>query len=188
MSSALPKPPPLTVAEYLEGEEQSEVRHEYLAGEVFAMAGASDRHNIIAGNLFAALHGQLRGKKCQVFIADMKLRMQVRDEELFYYPDVMVACDPADNARLYRERPAALFEILSESTERVDRREKLWNYCEIPSLEFCALIEQDRMLVTLLRRQHGWRREEFRNPDDLVSLDSIGCSLTLAEIYERSGV
>lgn len=188
MSSALAQEAFTSVEEYLEGEERSDVRHEYLAGAVVAMAGATDRHNIIALNIAASLHRQLRGQRCQAFIADMKLRLRVRDEEDFYYPDVMVACDPADSAPLYRERPTALIEVLSGATERVDRREKLWRYCEIPSLECCALVEQERMEITLLRRASGWKRELLREPGEMLTLDGTGCAITLAGIYERSGL
>lgn len=188
MSSALAESEFISVEEYLGGEERSEIRHEYLDGAVVEMAGASDRHNILAGNIFASLHGQLRGKRCQAFIADMKLRLRVRNEDNFYYPDIMVACDPADNAALYRERPTALIEVLSGATERVDRREKLWRYWELPSLECCALVEQDRMEITLLRRASDWNREVLREPGDILALDGTGCAITLADIYERSGL
>src|SRR5262245_26554542 len=95
----------LTPEEYLEGERYSDVRHEYVDGRVYAMAGASDDHNRIAANLLAFLHAALRGKPCEPFMADMKVKIPSRFADAFYYPDVMVACDPADNARYYRERP-----------------------------------------------------------------------------------
>lgn len=86
----------LSVDDYLEGERQSEVRHEYIGGEVYGMVGASDRHNLIAGNLFAVLRPLVRGTPCQLFMADMKVHLSVAGEDAFYYPDLMLACDPTD--------------------------------------------------------------------------------------------
>ena len=110
----------VTPEEYLEGELLSEVRHEYVAGRVFAMAGASDDHNRISLNIAASLHAQLRGKPCEAFFNDMKAKVA----PAFYYPDVMVVCDPADNHRYFRERPSVVFEVSSPDTERTDRRER----------------------------------------------------------------
>ena len=88
----------ISVDEYLGGEKLAEVRHEFVAGHVFAMAGASEEHNFIAGNIFAALHAHLQGKSCRVFLAEMKARLLASETDIFYYPDVMVACDPRDTA------------------------------------------------------------------------------------------
>src|SRR2546423_65871 len=101
----------ISVEEYLAGELQSEVRHEYLGGDLYTMAVASMEHNIIAGNIYMALREHLRGGPCQVFMSDMKVRLKdAQAEDYLYYPDVMVACDPADNALYYRERPVVLIE------------------------------------------------------------------------------
>src|SRR5438876_4814746 len=100
--------------EYLEGELHSEVRHEYVGGHVYAMAGASDDHNRIALNISSALHERLRGKRCEPFMVDMKLK--IPGSQAFYYPDVLVACDPADKAKYFRERPMVVFEVLSSET------------------------------------------------------------------------
>lgn len=101
MISAKPVPY-ITEDEYLEGEQLAEVKHEYFDGQVYAMAGASDGHELVAGNIFAALLAHLRGKGCRVFKSDMKLRLQFRGKTLHYYPDIMVACDSADTNPLYR--------------------------------------------------------------------------------------
>src|SRR5687768_17178933 len=116
----------ITPDEYLEGERSSPVRHEYVAGRVFAMAGASDDHNRIAGSLFGEIYSHLRGKRCEAFTNDMKVRLP--ESDAFYYPDVLVACDPSDNNRYFRERPSHIFEVISPETERVDRREKMLAY------------------------------------------------------------
>ncbi len=108
----------ISVEDYLTGELESEVRHEYFGGVVRAMAGASDRHERVSGNLFAALHAHLKGGPCQVFKDGMKLRLEVNKSDVFYYPDVMVACDPKDDHRYFRERPSLVVEVLSEDVNR----------------------------------------------------------------------
>ncbi len=188
MSSALLQPTPLSVEEYLAGEEQSEVRHEFIAGAVYAMSGASEPHNIIALNIASALRAQLRGRRCRAFMADMKLRLRILEDDVFYYPDVMVACDPTDRASHYKERPTILFEVLSDTTAHIDRREKFFSYRSIPTLENYVLVEQEQRLVTILRRRLDWAPERLREPDDILRLDGIECALTLADIYEESGV
>src|SRR6185436_17648180 len=138
--------------EYLQGERLAEVRHEYVNGQVYAMAGASDDHNRIAGNIFAALHAALNNTRCEPFINDMKVRIPPTFADVFYYPDVIVACTPKDNAKYFRERPTVIFEVISPDTERIDRREKVLSYRQIPTLRAYVIVEQDRMAVTVLHR------------------------------------
>src|SRR3989442_7944786 len=115
MTSALAQSQQLILAEeYLEGERFSDVRHEYVGGYVYAMAGASDDHNRITVNIIGELRERLRGKRCEPFGADMKLK--IPGSQAFYYPDVLVACDPADSAKYFREHPAIVFEVLSPET------------------------------------------------------------------------
>ncbi len=176
--------PFLSVEDYIEGELHSEVKHEYLGGEVYAMAGASDAHNLIVGNLFAALHRHLRGGPCRVFMSDMKVRIQNMRDDYFYYPDVMVACRAEDKARYWREQPKLLVEVLSESTERVDTREKLFAYQTIADLEEYVVLAQDRREATVFRRSGGeWFSVKVAG-DGLLELVSVGLSVGLAEIYE----
>src|SRR5437870_10312648 len=94
--------------EYLEGERSAEVRHEYVDGHVYAMAGASEDHNRIVGNIFALLHASLRGKRCEPFMTDMKVKIPPRFADVFYYPDVIVVCDSTDSAKYFRERPSII--------------------------------------------------------------------------------
>ena len=103
----------ISVEEYLSGEQLSDVKHEYIAGQVYAMAGASNVHNIIALNLAAALHNHLDGSPCVPYVSDMKVKVKAAHEELFYYPDVIVAWDPSDHARQWRERPVLIVEVSS---------------------------------------------------------------------------
>jgi Uma2 family endonuclease len=124
----------LTVEDYLEGEKLSEARHEYFDGRVTAMAGASEDHEQVAMNIAAALHRHFKGKPCRVFKDGMKLRLEVRKKDLFYYPDIMVTCDPKDDNPYFRRHPKLLVEVLSED-ENKDLVEKFFAYQRIASLE-----------------------------------------------------
>jgi len=182
MTALAQKKLPLSEEDYLAGEEHSEVRHEYLAGEVYAMSGASARHNTICGNLFAALHRHLAGSPCRVFMSDLKVRLKVLDDTYFYYPDVMVACRPEDSASHYREQPCVLVEVMSATSERTDRREKLLAYREIAALEEYVLIAQDKSEVIVYRRAAGWASERPAAEGSL-NLQSLSFSLPLAALY-----
>ena len=181
---AVQQAPWLTVDDYLEGEPLSEVRHEYIGGVVYAMAGASDEHNAICLNLATALHPHLRGKTCRVFMTDAKVRLRIAADDLFYYPDLMIACDPRDTDRYFKRFPRVLIEVLSETTERTDRREKFLSYTQIETLEEYVLVAQDRMEVTLFRRANRWQPEILTRAEALLRLASIDFSLPLAGIYE----
>jgi Uma2 family endonuclease len=181
---AVRKAQSISVEDYLEGEQRGEKRHEYIAGAVYAMAGASEEHNTIAANLVAALRPQLRGGPCRVYTSDLKVRLQIAGEDIFYYPDVMVACDPRDTDRYFRRFPKVVIEILSPETERVDRREKLLNYARIETLEEYVLVAQDRVEVTVFRRSNDWQAEVLQQPDQQLRLASIGLAIPLRAIYE----
>jgi len=180
----------ISVEDYLEGEKLAPVKHEYVEGRVFAMAGASDMHGIIVGNISANLWNQLRGKKCQTFTADMKVRIppSLPNEELsFYYPDVVVACEPEkERDPFYREYPSLVCEVLSPSNRATDLREKRAAYLRIDSLEYYLIVEQDRVDVTVYRRTgRNWEIMRWTKPEDVIFLGGIECELTLAQIYER---
>ena len=128
-----PRQPYLTSEQYLQMEEHSIVKHEYVDGQILAMAGASDAHVTIAGNLFTLLRSHVRGSGCRVYISDMKARIESLNR--FYYPDVMVTCDPNDQETpTYKRFPILIVEVLSESTEAFDRGDKFADYQEITSL------------------------------------------------------
>ncbi len=177
----------LTIDEYLQGELHSEVRNEYVNGEVYAMVGASAAHNIIAGNLFVALHQHLTGGPCQVFMADMKTLIRSLAEERFYYPDVQVCCDPDDQATYYRERPRLIIEVLSETTERRDRSDKFYAYRRLESLQEYVLVAQDVVRVEVYRRRTGWNLEIYAD-DDNVRLESVDLTVSVAGVYESAPV
>ena len=188
MSAVLSTHPLITSEEYLAGELVSEERHEFIAGVVHAMAGASAVHNTIAVNLVAFLHGHLRGKSCQPFGSDMKLRLNFGADTVFYYPDGMVVCDPTDDAAYYRERPILIIEVLSPETARVDQREKLLAYRTLPSLEVYVLVDQSQCRVTCYRGSTGWTPEFLSGADEVLVVPALGWSIPLREIYERTGL
>ncbi|MGB7518348.1 MAG: Uma2 family endonuclease [Spirulinaceae cyanobacterium] len=175
----------LTVEDYLDTEKHSKTRHEYVDGRIFAMAGASEEHNLIAGNLYTALRSNLRGTSCRTFVSDMKVKVSIQKADIFYYPDLLVTCDPDDNERYYKTSPNLIVEVLSNSTETTDKREKRLNYQTIESLQEYVLISQDEIRVEVYRRndQNNWSVETL-GKDDKLQLNSVGLTLTMAEIYE----
>lgn len=174
----------VTVEEYLDAEILADVKHEYLGGTIYTMAGATEAHNIIAMNLYVALGTRLRGSPCQPFGSDMKLRLHPKHSATyFYYPDAMVACDPTDTGHGWRERPAALFEILSEETRRVDEREKRLAYLQLTSLHAYVLIEQSRPEAVIVRRDSD--EVTLRGLDAVLHLEELGLEIPLAELYQR---
>jgi Uma2 family endonuclease len=174
----------LSVEDYLAGEQQSAVRHEYVGGTVYAMAGASDEHIAICMNLAFALRTHLRGSPCRVQMSEGKARLRLANEDIFYYPDVMVACDPRDTDRYFKRYPKVLIEVLSESTEAIDRREKFLSYRQIETLEEYVLVSQDKMEVTVFRRESHWQPEVLRQPDQLLRMATLDFTLPLSAIYE----
>lgn len=185
---ALPQPQQITVADYLEGEAHSSVKHEYLGGTVHAMSGGTNRHGIIAGNAFGLLFNQLRGKSCQPFNSDTKVRIELPDHTRFYYPDAMVVCHPNPLSDCYQEHPVVVIEVLSESTRRTDMGEKRDAYLAIPSLKLLLLVEPDAASVTAYRRrtEGGFATEHHCGMDGVIPLPEIGATLELAALYERA--
>ncbi|KAA6187065.1 Uma2 family endonuclease [Thiohalocapsa marina] len=175
---------PLDVETYLQGELESEIRHEYVAGEVFAMGGAAEAHNRISLNLAFHLRAASRGTPCGVFISDMKVRVQEHDA--FYYPDVLLTCDPHDAHPLYKTSPCLLVEVLSASTEVRDRREKLLAYRSLASLRDYLLVAQDQRRVERYRhREDGdWVYEVFEAGTLHLGCDALAVDISMDDIYE----
>lgn len=175
-------PAPIDVAAYLAAERDSTVRHEYVGGQLYAMAGASDRHNRIALRLAALLDAHVGDGPCQVFMSDMKVRVAA---DVFYYPDVVVACDPPGGDPYIRSEPRLVVEILSPSTERIDRQEKRLSYAGVSSLVEYLLIDPNRCLVEVQRRDQegGWSLTTFTQLDDVVELASVGVGLRISDLY-----
>jgi len=174
----------ISVKDYLENEKSSPIKHEYVEGEIFAMAGTSDTHNFIAGEIYAALLIHLRDSKCQPFIGGIKV--QVRPN-VYYYPDILVSCEESPENPHFRNNPILVVEVTSKSTDRIDRREKVFLYQQIPSLKEYVVVDQYRMEVQVHRRQAngGWITYFFDESDDIVEFASVDLSIALTEIYRR---
>jgi Uma2 family endonuclease len=174
----------LSVEDYLAGELISPIKHEYLAGIVYAMAGASKRHNRIAGNIFAKLDLRLEDKPCQPCNTDTKVRIRSRKRTRFYYTDAMVVCDSNADDESYQDNPVVIFEVLSRRTRRIDEGEKKDAYLTIPSLKVYVLVEQEIARVVAHRRSlSGFLAEVFEGLDATLPLPELGIELPLAEIY-----
>ncbi|MDJ0796978.1 MAG: Uma2 family endonuclease [Calothrix sp. MO_167.B12] len=175
----------LTVEEYFQLEQKSEIRHEYVDGEVFAMAGASEEHNLIVTNIIALLRPHLRGTPCRAFVSDMKVQVKVQKADIFYYPDLLVTCDPNDREKYFKTRPILIVEVLSNSNKTTDKREKPINYQSIDSLQEYVLVSQDEIKVEVYRQdaQENWSLT-ILGKEDQLHLDFIDLTLTMAEIYE----
>ena len=175
-----------TIEGYLEGEQLGDVKHEYLAGQVVAMGGASDKHGLIAGSLYAALLPAARRKGCQLFIADMKVRVDHDGDSYLYYPDLLLSCQPDDReSAFYRRSPCLLVEVLSPSTERIDTREKLLAYRLLPSLREYLLLRQDRVHANLyqLGDDGRWQHQVLTQPDEALALRCLDVAVSLRDVY-----
>lgn len=176
---------PLTAAEYLKFEEESPIKHEYIDGQVYAMSGTTDTHNTIAGNLFTLIRNHLRGTNCRVYFADVKAQIERRNR--FYYPDLLVTCDPQDRETpTYKRFPKLVVEVLSDSTEAFDRGDKFNDYQTLDSLEEYILVNSKHRRVETFRRngQGLWVLQTYTPTEGIFTLHSIDLIVSLAELYE----
>ena len=166
------------------GEKTSPVRHEYVDGVVYAMAGGTVRHNQLTKNIGYRLEEHLAGGACRAFIVDMKVRVSSR---VYYYPDAVVTCEQLADDALEITEPRLIVEVLSDSTAATDRREKLREYRTVPTLHEYLIISQNEMRVELFRRQERdiWQLLILTQPEDSLTLESAGLTITLAEVYRN---
>ncbi len=176
-----------TMEEYLTMERSSEQKHEYFNGDIFAMSGASERHNVIFSNLFGELAYKLKGNPCRPFGSD--LRIHIPENTLYTYPDISIICrdivtDQKDDDNVIQ--PSILIEILSPSTKNYDRGTKFKLYRDIPSLKEYILIDSEAISVEIFRlHENGhWQLDEYKNPDEFLKLFTIEFEITLKEIYQ----
>ncbi len=166
--------------EYLTFERTADVRHEYVNGEVYAMVGTSRRHNVIMQNLSAVLRPSIRRRGCESYTESVKVRVEAANA--FYYPDLVVTCDSKDDDPYVVHAPSLIVEVLSESTEAIDRREKRAHYQMIPSLCEFVLIAQDERRVEIYRRDgQEWTHATITEGD--ATFESVGVTVTLDDIY-----
>ena len=171
--------------DYLEGERISSIKHEYRQGQVWAMAGGTQVHNIVTGNIFARLRSHLRGSSCRAFVENMKVRMETTDA--YYYPDVVVTCDDRDRHpdRDFIRHPSLIVEVLSPTTEAFDRGAKFADYRTIETLQEYVLVSCDRRYIECYRRKKGdlWELERYETETAIV-FASVNLSVDMTEIYE----
>lgn len=176
----------ISPSQYLADEFHAPTRREYVGGVVYAMSGASVRHNRIATNLLTSLGTGLRGRRCEPFNSDMKVRIQLPTHVRFYYPDAMVVCRSNPEGDAFQDSPAVIFEVLSAATRRVDEGEKRDAYLTIPSVQAYVLVEQEvAALIVYRRTDQGFVREVLDGPGAQLTLPELGLELPLEELYER---
>lgn len=176
-----------TAEDYLAFERASDEKHEFIDGSVYLMTGASRAHNLIVFNLAAAVGNQLRGRACEAYVSDMRVRMKQQD---YAYPDLVVVCHPPEFEDAHGDtllNPTLIAEVLSLSTEQYDRGRKFESYRTLDSLQEYVLIAQDRPHVErYLRQAHGeWLFSEINGLNSSVELASIDCVLALADMYDK---
>jgi len=180
--------PRISPEEYLAAERASEAKHEYLAGEVFAMVGASWEHNLIVTNLVRELSGQLKDRPCRVYASDMRVGVEVAD--LYAYPDIVIGCGDDHFADTHFDtllNPTVVIEVLSPSTEAYDRGEKFAHYRRLESLTDYLLVSQNRRRIEHFHREADgrWLLFEAAGAEAALEIPSIGCQLVLAEVYDK---
>ncbi len=172
----------ISVKEYLEGEKISHIKHEYINGQVVAMAGASLKHNIISANIFALLWNHLKDKSCFPLSSDMLLETSSTQ---YRYPDVMVVCDNDSSEDDYiRKNPLIIIEVLSKTTRKKDKVEKRKEYLALSSLQEYILIEQDFAEIDVQQRSENWRSSYYYLGDQ-ITLKSVDITLSVEDIYQR---
>jgi len=180
--------PPMSVRQYMEMLQESDIRYEYWDGEAVAVAGASLRHNLITFNLAGLLWGQLRGKECMAASSDQLVKEESQDRYLF--PDLVVHCRGGRIEKTFVDvvlDPVVVIEVLSPSTATADRTRKFESYSKIASLRHLLLVSQDMRIVEHFYRDSiaaGWRVKHLFEHDHELVLDHVGCRLKVAEIYE----
>jgi len=177
--------------EYLESEEISDIKHEYYQGEIFAMAGASRKHNLIAANVIISLGTQLKKRPCRVYPSDMRLKIEKTG--LYTYPDIMIVCgeerfsNEKENTLL---NPDVIIEVLSDSTESYDRGKKFCNYRKLDSLKEYVLISHKCRKIEIYskNKDNKWELTESIEDNSVIPLEKIGCSLDISDVYDKTEI
>ena len=183
MTTAVLKHEILTAEQYLKDELERPEKYEFVNGVIYAMGGASANHGLIATNL-AVLIGSHIPEDCQLFIADMKVQIETEETQCYYYPDVVVSCDQQDREDFFRKAPKLIIEILSPSTERTDRTEKLAHYKLLPSIEEIVLVAPKTPRLEIYRRANSWQHEVFVG-DDSFTLESVQLDFEMSDVYNK---
>ena len=172
---------PITLKEYLQQELNSEDKHEYVEQQVYAMAGASVNHDTISGNFFGEIYVHLKNAPCRPYTSDMKVKTSTGN---FRYPDAMVVCEQDNEDDYYKTKPVILVEVLSQSTRKIDEKDKLLEYINIPTLEEYVIIEQDFADITVYRKSDDWRCTHYFLGESIF-FESIDLTVFVSDIYHR---
>ncbi|MEQ1604475.1 MAG: Uma2 family endonuclease [Pyrinomonadaceae bacterium] len=174
----------LSIDDYFEGEEMSPVRHEYLYGEVYAMAGVSQNHSRITRNLLNLLSSHLKDSRCEAYSENLKVQPSA---EVFYYPDIVVTCEGDFKNKFVCQEPKLIIEVTSPSTIQIDRREKLFAYQKMACVQEVVVIDQERVKIELHRRlaDGQWITYFFSDTDTELDFQSVGMNLDVSAVYSR---
>lgn len=170
----------MTEAEYLASELTADIKHEYIDGYIVAMTGASNNHTRLALNIASEFRIHLKGKPCEAFMTDTKVKVGKN----YFYPDVVVDCSKPDGQGYLAQSPEIIVEVLSKSTQKTDLTTKLLQYINLPTLKEYVLVEQDMVRVQVLRKTNHWQ-SEFYFLGDTVVFEAIGLTLAVEDIYDR---
>ncbi|WP_305907554.1 Uma2 family endonuclease [Methylomarinum sp. Ch1-1] len=170
----------ISAEDYLQYELSTDVKHQLVDGEIFAMGGASENHNLLAGNIFSEFKNRLKGCPCRTFMADMKLRVA----EDFFYPDVMVVCQEDKENDYYKTSPTVVVEVLSKSTRKFDQTQKRLRCQQLPTLEEYVLVEQDKGEIQVFSRKDGWQSFYYYLGDQ-ITFNSLNITVPVEAIYDQ---
>ncbi|MGH8261591.1 MAG: Uma2 family endonuclease [Steroidobacteraceae bacterium] len=189
VEEARPAPQPsspslMTLEEFFELEAGSPIRHEFVNGIAYAMSGTTVAHACIVDNVVGAFNGHLRGGPCRAFSNTVKLLIRHSENEISYYPDVIVDCQPDRRGEHFVQSPKLIVEVLSPSTRQIDRREKLQNYRLVDSIEEYAIAEQSERQVTIHRRADRWQPRIYSGSNSVADFPAIGLALPLSSVYD----
>jgi len=168
----------ISESDYLQGELFAVTKHEYINGEVYAMASASENHNLLSLNMASELRNHLKGTPCRTFMADMKVKVGSN----FFYPDVMVVCQEDNENEYYKNAPVIIVEVLSKSTRRFDQTDKRLRCQRIASLEEYVLIEQDKGEIQVFSKKDQWQSFYYYLGDE-ITFSSLGVTVLVEDIY-----
>jgi len=174
----------LSVQDYLDGEKDSDIKYDYVAGRVYAMSGGTINHLTVAVNFVRHAGNQLAGKSCRTFNSDLKVRIDLGDEFAFYYPDAAIVCTPLGGKDHFTDSPAVILEVLSPSTRRDDEVQKYRDYLTIPSLKVYIIAEADLAKITIYRRDgEGFGCKILSGIDATLDLPEAGIAIPMADLY-----
>lgn len=173
----------ISAEDYLQHELVSDCKHQLIDGEIYAMGGASENHNLLAGNIFSELKNQLKGRPCRTYMADMKVKVA----EDFFYPDVMVVCQEDNESDYYKTAPVLIVEVLSKTTRRFDQTQKRLRCQTLPSLQEYVLVEQDKGEIQVFSRKDGWQSFYYYLGDEIVFY-SLDISVPVETLYEQVNI